>query len=218
MPYEKTAILICGKMRAGKTTAANYYRDSYEAEVYSLADKLKQLHRTFTGKLTKNRAWLQLMGQSCRRVFGDDFWVDRLCEQIAKDKPRIFVVDDVRYENELERLVNFSNERGYKVKVLFVKVSLESQIKRKAETLRMSHESEHFATKLQNSLDNDDMGVEYEPLEQYVFVVDGNLPMPDYCQELLRIVQPRDLKNEFPGEISYECNGDFSYTEEELYG
>jgi hypothetical protein len=44
------------------------------------------------------RKFLQRLGVGCRRVFGEDFWIDRLLERAA-GHPRV-VIPDVRFANE----------------------------------------------------------------------------------------------------------------------
>ena len=48
------------------------------------------------------RVFLQNLGDGGRRVFGNDFWVDRLLESLG-DEPKV-VIPDVRYRSEADKI------------------------------------------------------------------------------------------------------------------
>jgi hypothetical protein len=182
-----TAVLILGPMRAGKTTAATYLVEEYGFRKYALADKLKQLHHTVTGVLGKDREWLQTFGASCRSVFGEDFWAERLIEQISKESPDCFVVDDVRYENELAKLYAFARSKYSRVVVLLIAVPMDTQIERGAEIQLLQHVSESYSRVLLNAADyNKDTGVGWSTALKClpIPIIDGETPLSLFYAEI----------------------------------
>jgi len=108
-----------GKARCGKDTAAEYIHSNFEdVETYALADPLKRgaaemfnipLHHFYDVEFKEipDEFWgispreiAQKVGTECmRKVFREDFWLKR-CESQMKTDPNIFIVTDVRFENE----------------------------------------------------------------------------------------------------------------------
>jgi len=113
---------LSGKARCGKDTIAEYIAAGYiGVKKYALADPLKKsasimfnipLNHFYDAdkKEVVNEFWgispreiAQKVGTECaREVFRQDFWLKR-CESQMNDspvKPVIFIVSDVRFENE----------------------------------------------------------------------------------------------------------------------
>jgi hypothetical protein len=63
--------------------------------------------------LGKQRALLQWWGTEFRRSINPDYWVNKLAETIAKEKPQFALVRDMRFQNEMR----WVQERGYTVLV-----------------------------------------------------------------------------------------------------
>jgi hypothetical protein len=61
----------------------------------------------------KQRHLLQIWGSEYRRAQNKDYWVTKVAEKIAYDKPEIALLSDVRFINE----VNFCKEYGEVIKV-----------------------------------------------------------------------------------------------------
>ena len=194
--YGGMAILICGKMRAGKTAMAQHLAEHYGFTKYAIADNIKRLHYVVEGSNTKDREWLQNLGASLRVVFGPDFWVDRLIETIDHENKLFVVVDDIRYENELESLYYYFMGRGMDVTTLLVTVSQELQVIRGAELGRMHHESERMATSLQNQYGESvsfDFQVQNADLLSRsatipMKVLDGCLRLPEFTREGISVL------------------------------
>lgn len=118
-PFLFKGIGISGKMCSGKTTLAKYISETRGYPVVSLATALKEdvkgalkkaglavrKDQMFTKHKAQIRPMLQLWGELFRYFNGENWWVDRLFTD--NDPP--FVVDDVRYQNEVEGL----RERGF---------------------------------------------------------------------------------------------------------
>lgn len=187
---KKVAVLISGPMRAGKTLTASYLSDKYGFRRYALADKLKQLHTAMTGSFEKDREWLQEMGSSIRSVFGEDFWAEVLIKQILEEEHQALVVDDIRYENELTLLTHELEDNGYEVIHLFVRASMDSQIIRGAEPHRLQHHSEHFATLLQNSIeDSGSLLFVGDEIDAYFVVLDGDLQTAEFLKSVTIVAE-----------------------------
>lgn len=63
--------------------------------------------------LGKQRTLLQWWGGEFRRSVDPDYWVKQVKKQIAKEKPEIALITDVRYPNEIK----FVEEYGESIKV-----------------------------------------------------------------------------------------------------
>ncbi len=117
---------ISGKARSGKDSIADYLVGNCGAFRYAFADPLKQAAATAFGiplgdfydadkKEVINKFWnispreiAQIFGTECmRNQFRQDFWVMRATSEMTSfdahnDKDRIFVIPDVRFENEAD--------------------------------------------------------------------------------------------------------------------
>jgi len=214
MRIGEAAVLICGPMRAGKTTMANYLVEKHEFTQVAIADKLKELYYESTNRPGKDRRWLQTMGAAHRKVFGEDFWVDALIKDFEKSKIgrttftqgiKRVVIDDVRYENELFLLYNYALQRFRRVYVVLVTVPQDIQVIRGAEIPSLNHESELFSRHLQNFFGSesgggflyDDIPSRYSHiLDMWIDVLDGTLPLNEYYREIELIVDLERLEIE----------------------
>ncbi len=117
---------LLGAAGSGKSTAANYLRTRWNATVYSLAAPLKELvakafdlryeqvwgtqedKETVDQRYNVTPRWLlQRIGtEGCRAVFGQNVWTDALLRRIDLENPRFAVIEDVRFRNEAERIMN----------------------------------------------------------------------------------------------------------------
>jgi hypothetical protein len=109
-------LALCGRLRSGKDTAAQYLTLFYDFQQFAFADPLKRyLHEIFphVPREPKPRALYQAFGQKLREI-DPDVWVnltmhkiDEYLRQYACDcsplKPRV-VVTDCRQQNEYDRL------------------------------------------------------------------------------------------------------------------
>jgi hypothetical protein len=57
--------------------------------------------------LGKQRLFLQWYGQEFRRACNPQYWINKVAEKIAEDKPEIALIPDVRYPNEVSFVRNF---------------------------------------------------------------------------------------------------------------
>ena len=110
-------IAICGKMASGKTTLAEYLVNEYhETSKFSLADAVKRFAR-FVYDIPeghKDRVAFQKIGDGARKELYENIWIDTLLNKIAhyevvsnnKGFIKNFIIDDVRYVNEVLELKN----------------------------------------------------------------------------------------------------------------
>jgi len=136
-------ITLLARAGHGKTTAANYLRDTYGAKIVSLAGPLKrcaqkvmafsdeQIYGTQAQKEAVDprygisaRRFLQLLGtEGLRQEFGPDIHVQALLHAIERDDAQneghgVYVVDDARFENEVAAVVNSENHHGACIKLV----------------------------------------------------------------------------------------------------
>lgn len=95
---------FAGKMCSGKSTAAKYIEQHYvNARRVSFADPVKNIARTVFGMEEKDRKLLQIIGAT-GRALDPNMWINKLLDVVRTDNEIIWVVDDVRYLNELRCL------------------------------------------------------------------------------------------------------------------
>lgn len=135
---------ISGKMRVGKDTVAEYIVREYGFREVKFSEGIKEIYDKYHYKDDngiKPREELQGIGQSLRRVLGEDVWVHYTLDNL--DPEENIVVSDVRQDNEFLAL----RERG--AINLLITTSKETQVERMGsmgevadETL--NHETEHI--------------------------------------------------------------------------
>ena len=136
-------IALLARAGHGKTTAANYLRDTYGAKIVSLAGPLKRCAQNVMGFSNEQlwgtqaqkeaidprygisaRRFLQLLGtEGLRKEFGPDVHVRALMHAISisdaeSEGHDVYVVDDVRFENEVAHIVQGENHRGVCIKLV----------------------------------------------------------------------------------------------------
>jgi len=119
---------LLGKAGSGKSTSAKHIRDKYGATVVSFAGPLKnlakhvfgfsdaQLYGSAKDKETVDprygispRTVMQRLGEGARLYIGSDVWFNALKKVVTEtyssnNSSSVFVIDDVRYINECERI------------------------------------------------------------------------------------------------------------------
>ena len=136
-------IALLARAGHGKTTVANYLRDTYGAKIVSLAGPLKRCAKNVMGfsdaqlygsQAEKEavdprygmsaRRFLQLLGtEGLRHEFGPDVHVHALLHSIEEDDARtdthnVYVVDDTRFTNEVAAIVDSDAHHGACIKVV----------------------------------------------------------------------------------------------------
>lgn len=116
-------IAVTGKMCSGKTTLCNYLCElEPRFEIFSFGKKVKQVARDLfkMDPTVKDRSLLTSIGQKMREI-DPDVWVNYVISE-CKDK-EYCLVDDLRYQNEYEALVN----NGFKIIQLNVSPELQEE-------------------------------------------------------------------------------------------
>lgn len=105
-------IAISGKQGSGKSTLAKQFIEKYGFKHVSFAKALKEMAINEYGLseeevygAKKKREFLQNLGAE-KRAEDEDYWVNIVLNQIAKNPEDNYVLDDLRYQNELDRLVD----------------------------------------------------------------------------------------------------------------
>lgn len=119
---------LAGKAGVGKNTVANVFCDLADVPYaqLSIAQNIKFLisdlfdislddiefmknvsdsgHFIVLGRAWSMRRMLQEFGLSMRKNFGEDFWIDQVIPKSFRHDDTLFVVTDVRYQNEVDRI------------------------------------------------------------------------------------------------------------------
>lgn len=132
----KTIILISGKMRSGKNTFSSFLKDLFNKEFktteMAFADDLKLFcYEKFDGlnkamnytyknwdtfKDDVTRAILQSVGTNIMQEYVDkDFWIKKLIAKLDDLEKDIFLITDLRYEHELERVAEWAEKNQHKI-------------------------------------------------------------------------------------------------------
>jgi hypothetical protein len=138
-------LCILGRAGHGKTTAANYLKATYGAQVVSLAAPLKRVAQTVMGFSHEQlygsqeakeaidlrygmspRQFLQKLGtDGLRQEFGLDIHVNNLLRQLEAEtralppyNNKVFVVDDVRFSDEATALSRLGQGHGAVIKIV----------------------------------------------------------------------------------------------------
>lgn len=112
-------IAITGRMCSGKTTLANMIKQTDSRyEIFSLGGKVKEVASDLFGMEGKDRSLLISIGAHMREI-DSDVWVKYILKKTANNN--FCIIDDLRYENEYNALVN----KGFKIINLVVNPSLQ---------------------------------------------------------------------------------------------
>jgi len=123
-------IALCGKMASGKTTVAEYLEAVNGFERFSLAKAVKE-YANFLFDIPeghKDRVAYQKVGDGGRKKLYENLWIDTLLHQVKLSNPKLAVVDDVRYLNEVKIL----QEAGWKI--IKIEIDDELQVERLKKT------------------------------------------------------------------------------------
>jgi hypothetical protein len=97
-----TVIGLGHKARHGKdTAAAAIIREVRGAQRFAFADDLYAIARVHYGMTVKDAPLLQRIGVDYRQVRGEDIWVRSVYAKMLQDRPRLAIITDVRFPNEL---------------------------------------------------------------------------------------------------------------------
>lgn len=122
-------VLISGKAESGKDTIAkiieNKVNNKFAVITPHIADKVKSVAKEDFGwdgiKNERGRALLQLIGDGGRQ-YNPNIWINHFLEFLNnfKESDTLVLIPDVRYKNEVIKLVEWGNEN--KIQVFKVRV------------------------------------------------------------------------------------------------
>ena len=107
---KKLIIALPGEMACGKGTVADYLRRQYKAVYYRFSDPgrdiLKRLYKP------ASRENMSAVNSALRTVFGEDYLVAVLMEDVRQDKNALVVLDGAR---KLGEIAEFRRVEGFKL-------------------------------------------------------------------------------------------------------
>lgn len=112
---ETTVFAFSGRAGSGKTTSALHLMTlfpGFDVQKFMMAWKIKNIatQMGWNGdKDNKGRKLLQVIGRYGRE-YDIDTWVNQVITEIQRSKPDIAVIDDLRFPNEMTKLVDAFNE------------------------------------------------------------------------------------------------------------
>ena len=115
-------IAFAGPIASGKSTAAQKLHEQCGHNRLSISGPVYKIAREQFYMTEKDRVLLQTIGMT-GRALDPDVWINKMLENIT-DNETCYVVDDVRFPNECEKL------RGYGFKIIWLKVSQEERERR----------------------------------------------------------------------------------------
>lgn len=135
-------ILLAGRKRSGKDTAAAYLTKLYGGESFSFAKPLYDIMYAYQDRIGvprhKDRKFLQWLGDFARQS-NPDVWINLCFSDAAKSSASKIFITDGRYENELDG----ARDRGYTI----VKIDASDEIRRTRldpdDNINDTHKSEH---------------------------------------------------------------------------
>lgn len=113
-------IAICGKICSGKTYISKKIIDKHpKYKVYSYGNKVKNIAIDLFDMKTKDRSLIISVASKLREI-NPDVWSNYVLKQVRNNDNCI--IDDLRFQNELDGLLNDSSEW------LFIKLNISKKL------------------------------------------------------------------------------------------
>ncbi len=161
-------IAISGKQCAGKSTVAEIISKHNGAKLCKVIDKIYQINKLLD--VPRNRGFMQDLGESIRKYFGEDYFVKDLITRV-KQNDYTFVTDDMRKQIEFDTLKNAGFTTIY--------IDADEDIRRKrAEKLGLDFRENHPAEKEIEQLKN-----------QCDFVIENNGTLGELENKVTKILK-----------------------------
>ena len=155
-------IALSGKMRSGKTTLGALLEKHLKGcKRVAFGDEVRREVARGMGYDSNDwkfpftshdksalRPILQAWGHNMRKVRGERYWIDKLMTRILGetiyDDDAVWVIDDVRYINELEAITDLEYDGigHYNYHIFRLECTEETQIRRGCDPSNMTHQSE----------------------------------------------------------------------------
>jgi dephospho-CoA kinase len=119
-----------GKMQNGKSLSASLIKNiNNNYQICSFGNRVKEIATElgWNGKKDKNgRKILQYLGTEVGRLIDDKYWINELDKYIKDNDLKYILIDDVRFQNELNYIKNNGGiiihiEKRNKLKIIFDK-------------------------------------------------------------------------------------------------
>jgi len=185
-------VAISGKMLSGKTTLKNLlikelddiFRNDVVVIHKALATPLKNCLETLRIKSFKKdirvRSFLQSLGDLVRNLFGSDFFIRYLINEILDeanklDRNAVYIIDDLRFVEEFNLLAELMRE-NVNIDVLFIRVTADDSNRRLRAKLNdvdlcnINHKSE----------------VDLDHIDTWDLVVDNNSTIDDLYKNYIK--------------------------------
>jgi len=157
------------KFRSGKDTACDFLKSMYRGEILRIARDVyncsEEIQKIINVPVKKDRKLLQFLGDGLREIYGEDIWIDKVCENIKYMEIcgiDNFYIPDLRYKNEARKL----KELG------FILIRIDRTFSSKSSNENHSHRSE----------------IELDDYE-FDHIVSNNGTIEDLKFELLKLVK-----------------------------
>lgn len=155
-------IALSGKMRSGKTTlGALFEKHLRGCNRVSFGDEVRREVARGMGYDSNDwkfpftthdksalRPVLQAWGHNMRNVRGENYWIDKLMTRILGETiyndDQIWVIDDVRYINELEAItgLEYDGIGHYNYHIFRLECNEDTQVRRGCDPEHLTHKSE----------------------------------------------------------------------------
>jgi dephospho-CoA kinase len=155
-------IALSGKMRSGKTTlGALFEKHLRGCNRVSFGDEVRREVARGMGYDSNDwkfpftthdksalRPVLQAWGHNMRNVRGENYWIDKLMTRILGETiyndDQIWVIDDVRYINELEAItgLEYDGIGHYNYHIFRLECDEDTQVRRGCDPEHLTHKSE----------------------------------------------------------------------------
>ena len=97
-------IAITGKMTSGKSTIAKLIVSlNHNYQIYSYANKIKEIANDLFKMEKKDRNLLINIGTNLKNI-NKDVWANYIMDQIKINNNNNYIIDDLRFQNELDLL------------------------------------------------------------------------------------------------------------------
>ncbi len=138
-------IAFLGKMASGKSTVSSLVLKKYPSvRKIAIAEPIKEIATTHFGMKQKDRRLLQIIGNT-GRLLDPSVWINKMLKRVEEGGS--YVVDDVRFENEVSML------RQHGFSIVYLDVPKQERIARLARVYKQ--DAAHHIQNMEDVSEND---------------------------------------------------------------